>query len=375
MRILKYCYEFPPIGGGGAYVVEGLARELVAKGHQVDLVTMAFNDLPSHEVVGGVNVYRVPCLRRRASICHPYEMATYLVGALPVIRRLSRETRYDINHTHFIFPDALLAYSTSRSTGLPYIVTAHGSDVPGYNPNRFKFAHRLLTPLWARVVSGAQEIISPSHSLSRLINLQNPATPVRVIPNGIQISSCDLSYRDPLRILVVTRFFERKGIQYLLYALDGMRMPFKVDIVGEGPHMGVLTEIASTIDTDAEITFHGWVDNKSALFKRLFEQATLFVFPSETENFPMVLLEAMMAELAIITTRDTGCEEVVEDTALLVPPKDPVAIRKAIERLVCDPDLSRSLSKKARQRVEEKFAWPVVADQYIDTYQRVLRDQ
>ena len=247
--------------------------------------------------------------------------------------------------------------------------------MPGYNPNRFQFAHRLLTPLWARVVNGAQEIISPSHSLSRLINLQNPATPVRVIPNGIQISSYDLSYRDPLRILVVTRFFERKGIQYLLYALDGMRMPFKVDIVGEGPHMSVLTEIARTIDTDAEITFHGWVDNKSVLFKQLFEQATLFVFPSETENFPMVLLEAMMAELAIITTRDTGCEEVVEDTALLVPPKDPGAIRKAIERLVGDPDLSRSLSKKARLRVEEKFAWSVVADKYIDTYQRVLSDQ
>jgi len=46
MRILLLSYEFPPIGGGGARVVVGLAKELVDLGHDVDLVTMGFRDLP-----------------------------------------------------------------------------------------------------------------------------------------------------------------------------------------------------------------------------------------------------------------------------------------------------------------------------------------
>ena len=55
-----------------------------------------------------------------------------------------------------------------------------------------------------------------------------------------------------------------------------------------------------------------------------------------------------------------------------MPPKDPAAIRAAIERLLAEPDLRRDLSVKARARVERKFAWQVVASQYVEAYQRVV---
>ena len=104
MKILKISYEFPPIGGGGSRVVHGLARQLVQSGHSVDLVTMGFRNLPKFEIVDGINVHRIPCIRRSESICRPYEMATYLLSATPKINRLVKENNYDINHTHFIFP-------------------------------------------------------------------------------------------------------------------------------------------------------------------------------------------------------------------------------------------------------------------------------
>jgi hypothetical protein len=65
MRILTLNYEFPPLGGGASPVSYELSRELVSQGHAIDLVTMGFDGLPSHETVDGINVYRVPCLRKR----------------------------------------------------------------------------------------------------------------------------------------------------------------------------------------------------------------------------------------------------------------------------------------------------------------------
>ena len=370
MRILLLSYEFPPIGGGGARVVAGLANELVNLGHSVDLVTMGFRGLPRNEKVDGVNVYRIPCLRLQESICRPPEMVTYLIAALPVLLRLTKRTRYDINHTHFIFPDALLAYMVRKLTGLPYIVTAHGSDVPGYNPNRFIHLHKVLKPIWRLVVESAERIVSPSNSLADLIALQKPSTPVEVIPNGISVYQYDYSKRERNRILIVSRFFERKGVQYFLKALDGLSIPFKVDIVGTGPYLPTLKKIANMVKTSAEIEFHGWIDQKKPKLQELFEGASIFVMTSESENFPMVLLEAMTAGLAIITTRSTGCEEVVGDAALLVAPKDAEAIRAALIKLAGNPDLSDQLGKDAFSRVAQNFDWPVVAEQYVEVYSR-----
>lgn len=58
VRILMPCYEYPPLGGGGRRVVDGLSRELAHEGHEVDVVTMAFRDLPLYEVIDGVGISR-----------------------------------------------------------------------------------------------------------------------------------------------------------------------------------------------------------------------------------------------------------------------------------------------------------------------------
>src|SRR5215213_4007434 len=128
MRILMMCYEFPPIGGGGAGVVRGLAAQLVRMGHDVDVVTMRYQHLPKHEWVDGVHVHRVPCVRMSPSWCTMAEQATYLASVVPYAVKLARRRHYDINHTHFILPDGLAAMTLRRITGLPYVITSHGSD-------------------------------------------------------------------------------------------------------------------------------------------------------------------------------------------------------------------------------------------------------
>lgn len=368
MRILTLSYEFPPLGGGGSKVVAGLSRQLVALGHSVDVVTMGYRGLPRLESVYGALIHRVPCLRFSTSVCSTPELASYLCAAIPLALRLVRRNQYDINHTHFIFPDGFAALTLKRHTGLPYVITAHGSDVPRFNPHRFKLAHRLLAPVWQRVVAGASRIISPSHHLSRLIRLGREATGIDLIPNGFDPAKYRADRPRAKRVLVVSRLFERKGIQHLLHALDGLDHDHEVEIVGTGPYLRDLKSMAES--AGLSVRFRGWLDNSSAELRELYETSSIFVLPSEMENFPVVLLEGMAAGLAIITTRGTGCDEVIQEAGLLVQPGDPSALREALVRLMRDPDLCRRLGAAARARLEQRFGWPLVARQYLRTYEQ-----
>ena len=368
MRILMTSYEFPPIGGGGSAVVAGLSRMLVASGHEVDLVTMSFRGCPREEEVDGVRVHRVPCLRRAKHNCTAPEALSYVAGALPVIRRLLAKSQYDVLHAHFILPDGLLAWRVWRETRLPYVITAHGTDVPGYNQHRLRMAHRLVRPLWKRVVSGASRIISPSEILEQLVLAQRPGPwKTLVIPNGLEVGEYAPRAHGS-RILVVTRMLERKGVQFVLDALAESPVEPEVHIVGDGPFLPELRRKAEALRSPAK--FWGWLDNRSPQLRELYESAGIFVFPSEAENFPIVLLEAMAAGLAIITTEGTGCAEVVGDAGLLVPVRDSKAISRALARLIENPELRRSLGAAARQRIEDNFTWAAVARRYVEEYGR-----
>ena len=81
------------------------------------------------------------------------------------------------------------------------------------------------------------------------------------------------------------------------------------------------------------------------------------VLPSYREGLPLSLLEAAACGRAIVATDVPGCREVVEDekTGLLVPPRDPAALARAIDRLAGDPELRARLGRAARARVLERF--------------------
>jgi glycosyltransferase involved in cell wall biosynthesis len=366
--ILKTSYEYPPLGGGGAKVVHGIATRLAARGYGVDLLTMRFRGLPASETVTGVNVRRVPGIRFSMSTCYFPEMIPYVIFASFMAVRKARARKYSLNHTHFIFPGGIVAYVVKRRTGLPYIITAHGSDVPHYNPDRFRLLHRLLRPFWRKIVTDADLIICPSKSIEDLIKLNGGSLNTRVIPNAIDTNKFKPRDKGPRNLLVVTRMFERKGVQYLLRALAGRSAEFNINIVGDGPYLQTLKSLAHELQIEAH--FRGHVDNDSQELKDLYETASIFVFTSEAENFPIVLLEAMIAGAAIITSSGTGCAEVVGDAALLVPVRNPEAIRMALDRLVADPDLVVRLGAAARQRVIARFGWDGVIDQHIEAYRQ-----
>ena len=363
------CYEYPPLGGGGAKVVDGLTRELINQGQQVDLVTMGFKDLPNFEHKKTLRVFRVKSARIRTSICTWPEMIIYVLTSIPVIIKLCRHNDYYINHTHFIFPDGILAYILKKIKKIPYVITAHGSDVPGYNPDRFKILHKLLIPLWRLITSNAEQLIIPSENLNRLVKKVSKNNRTTIIPNGINLDKFSPNGRRKNKILVVTRMFERKGVQYFIEAVSGLNHGFAANIVGDGPYLGTLKKLSGA---KTNIKFLGFLDNGSRELRELYENSRIFVFTSEAENFPVVLLEAMISGLAIITTNDTGCAEVVGDGAILVNSKDSLAIKEALLKLINDPELCIKLGKIARKRAEDLFSWESVAKRHIHLYSQFV---
>lgn len=379
MRILTLSYEFPPIGGGGSGVVKGLSEEFVRNGHSVDVVTMGFRGLSEEELVNGISVYRVDCGRKSESKCTAREALRYVLKARPKVRELLSKNDYDIVHTHFIFPDGVIALKEVAPTGVPYVITAHGSDVPGYNPKLFfRLVHPFLVHLWRQVTRASALLVSPSETLAHLIEAVKPGTPVAVIPNGISADKFTPDQKKK-QILVATRLVQRKGVQYLLKALAGQSIGWPAIIVGSGEYEDALRALNEELGTPAKMV--GWISNESDEFRDLLQQSAAYALPSDFENFPVCLLEAMAAGSAIVTTKGHGCEEVVGDAAELVTTgaenKEQCVqdIRAALQRITTEPGYSESLGKRARARLENNFTWQAVSQKYVAAYDEYARKQ
>ena len=358
-------YEYPPLGGGAAPVTQSLSEELVRLGHVVDVVTMGFKGLKREEEINGVNIYRVPSIRKEQSVCQTHEMLSFCISAYRFLPKLLKQNKYDINHTHFIIPSGILSYLNRKK--LPYIITCHGSDVPGYNPDRFGLQHKLLKPIWNEIVKNASCITSPSSYFKDLILKAGNYNKVEVIPNGIH-SDDFIPKEKEKKILIVSRLFERKGVQYVIDVMKDIKS-YELVICGTGPYK---EQLDHQIKKSGLKNVHllGYVSPER--LKKEYETSSIFVFPSSAESFGVVLLEAMASGCAIITSDVTGCPEVVGDTALLVKPKSSEAIEKALIKLIENDGLREKLGVSARRRVEKKFTWNVIAKKYLDVYMGVF---
>src|SRR6185369_14485848 len=156
---------------------------------------------------------------------------------------------------------------------------------------------------------------------------------IKVIPNGIDTKKFTPQKKKNY-IFSSGRLLPNKGFQYLIQAVSDGDIGYEVHIAGDGPMMSELGKLAEKSKT--KIVFHGWMNNHSQEYKNTLEQAAIFVLASEKESFGMVLLEAMSAGCAIITTNISGCSEIVGNSGLLVQSSDIADLLKKILFLISD---------------------------------------
>ena len=363
-KILVLNYEFPPLGGGAGHVSYEIASWYVRKGYKVDVVTMGFAGLPEREEKNGVNIIRVKSIRKRMETCSTLEMLSYVFSAIAFLSKHKNTVGYDIVHCHFLIPTGLVALYLKRKFDLDYIVTIHGSDVPGYNPDRFKLEHLFTKRMLSRICKNSKAVCSPSNYLKNLLISNIDCKNVFIIPNGIDLDNFKLDLSTPKENIILStgRLLERKGFQTLIRAVKDVDLPFEVHIVGDGPYRQQLEDLAEGSTT--KIIFHGWIERGSQELRSLYEKAAVYVLASSQENASIALLEGMAAGCVMVSTNVSGCSETIGDSGYLIDFEDHLALQKIFLEL-SDEKLAE-YSKRSRSRLIKEFLWKHNVQRYLE---------
>ena len=106
----------------------------------------------------------------------PWEQYSYILAAKRFLKLHLKTHRYDACHTHFVIPTGQIALWVKEKFDIPYIITAHGSDVEGHNDKPYiKGLHRILRPAWKAIVREAYAVAAPSNYLLDLMKCRMQA--------------------------------------------------------------------------------------------------------------------------------------------------------------------------------------------------------
>lgn len=303
MRILTLNYEYPPIGGGAAPVAKDIAEALVARGHEVTVVTMGYGNLPAHEIIEGVEIFRLKCLRSKEAVCYPWEQLTYIIAAKKFLKKHLETSQYDINHTHFIIPTGVIAKWIKKHYNIPYVIMSHGSDVPGYNQKRFKLMHKFLRKPWKNILNNAKALHVPSQFLKDLIMKSKPDQQCLVTPHGIDLDKYRKEPKENI-ILTMSRLQPHKGIQFVIAAfaeiVNELDERWELHIAGDGPYRSALEELVAKNNLQDSVVFHGWLESKSREHIDLLAKSKIFVSASSVESFGVSVAEAIASDCRVI---------------------------------------------------------------------------
>lgn len=366
-NILVLNYEFPPLGGGASPVSFNLSKELILAGYSVTVVTMGYRNLPARETIDGIEVYRINSFRSKKEICRVHEMLLFLINAQKRIKKIVKQKQYHLIHSHFIIPTGILARWASKKFNIPYVITCHGSDVPGYNPDRFLFAHKFTKPVLKIVCRDAKAVTAPSYYLSNLIKQNIGDYPITVIPNGCEDKQIKGVAKKNI-IASAARFLERKGIQYVIQAFDNIHADnWKLYIIGDGPYRGRLERLAKK---NKNIIFTGWLNGQSEAYRQIINETKIFALPSANESQGIVYIEAMSAMCAIIATDGSGCRETVSSREGYLIQPDVRGLEEVLKNLMHNKAKLEKFMIAARFRYEKDFMYPEIIQKYIKVFEQ-----
>jgi glycosyltransferase involved in cell wall biosynthesis len=194
----------------------------------------------------------------------------------------------------------------------------------------------------------------------------------------------DISYRQRMEALfpnkpdlivgAAGRLSPEKGYDILLTAAEQLlKSTLNVGIVlfGDGVLREALQQQIDDSGLSQSVALAGFTDQ----LDQYMHHFDLFVQSSHTEGMPSVLLEAMSARTAVVATQVGGTGELVVEgsTGLMVPPNDPKALADAMQKVLSDNDLRRTMGNNGRNRVETGFAIETQAEAYFELFNRLLQ--
>ncbi len=368
-RLLVLTYEWPPYGGGGGRAAYDIADELLRQDNSLSIDVLT-SEPPFGQAIHVCSsqrgrVHTVSVGRLHVTRARIVELMQYIIRAYRYSVRTWKSSSFDLCHAHFLIPTGIVAYGLHRLWGIPYILTAHGSDIPGFNPEKFYFLHLFTRPILRRIVSGAQGVVFPSQYLAQLYMKQVgdiPVGKVHIIPNGIDTQMWCPEEKKPYSIST-GRLVSRKGFLRVCQVVLDYADVYPLHIVGDGPLAERVSACAQ--ESQGRVVFHGWCDRTSPEYQSLVKQAAVFVLFSRFENMSISALEALSAGCVVIVGKGSGMQQLFGDAAYYVDTQSDDDLAHALALFAKDDTLRIEYQRRARARACELFSLPVVARQYM----------
>lgn len=289
-----------------------------------------------------------------------------------------RRERFDLVHTHST-KAGLLGRLAAKLAGVPAVLfTAHGW---AFTEGRTWWKRWLLAQVERMTTRLTTKIICVSEHDRELALQFTVAAPQNlvVIHNGIdpvpflQASGARVQQELKLKggpvLTFVGRLAPPKDLLTLLKAFERIRGGSLI-LVGDGPLRLQVEQFVRRRSLNDRVALLGARTD----IPEILAASDVFVLPSRWEGLPLTIIEAMMAGLPVIATRVGGVSELVEDgvTGFLVPPRDPVALAKAIQKLFDDEELRLKMSQAGRKKALREFTLDRMLAETQRVYEEVL---
>ena len=228
---------------------------------------------------------------------------------------------------------------------------------------------KLTKPEKLKIIGkGSSNGIDTTHFNPQLYN-QNTKKKLR---NELSIHSDDFVF------IFVGRLVGDKGINELVQAFKNLKSKFKnLKLLLVGPFESALDPLKhptlKEIEENSNIISVGFQQD----VRPYFSISNALAFPSYREGFPNVVMQAGAMGLPSIVTDINGCNEIIKDgeNGLIIPPKEVVALQKAMERLIINNDLYNHLQQTSREMIVNRYQREEVWQALLEEYQILLQEK
>lgn len=382
MRICLANLDFVPFRSSGLAVFgETLAKGLAEAGHEITVVTRGLPNLPAHEWIDGMQVYRTGVSRG--------DWIGYAWQAGPLIERLAAQRPFDIVHfldVHFAWRYYHKVFIASLNQSFQQRLMSDGGQPYHANWRQLVFRSAYYrTARWLAETPSlrrAAQFTSGSQATADAFIAEGHVSPdrVTVIPTGVDLArwtrrdAADLRARWNLQerrvILYVGFCTPRKGLTYLAQAMQHIVPEAHLLVVGkwEPAYRQRFQEALGA--EQRRVTEVGYVPDEELPY--YYSLADLLVFPTLLEGFGIPLVEAMACGAPVVTTTQSGASaETAGPGAFLTPPRDPSALAEAINRLLLDEPLRQRLVEAGQAWVHARYDQRQMIARYAKVYEGV----
>ncbi len=368
MRILHVTKKYPNALGGDSIGTMNLEKQLEKLGHEVFILTTN-----CAEIIDKPNVMKFGLEDHTQN----WDTVTFkrLFSSL-ILFFLSfgiiKKIKPDVVHSHTADLGFILSFACKLNK-IPIINHCHGVSFP-YKQNTS--AKRIIEKFCLKYSKFNKIITVDENSLSafKKANIKN----VIYLPNGVDIENFDIKKTKKTSktiFLFVGRLEKQKGLVYLIEAINILKEKssnFEVHLIGKGSEEAYLKELVSKFNFKEYIKFLG--EKTYQEITDCYINSDAFILTSIWEGFPLTLLEAWAARLAVIITNVGGISKICTDkkNALIIPPQSPEKIAEVMLVLIDNKKLREQLGENGRKLVEEKYSWENTAKEFISIYKNLI---